>query len=104
PKLVEREPRRTQGKTGDQSDFFSGRPLRLVSANSSSWSSLIDSYISREAPCSSDFLISPRLAASAAPAAFCCALDVAGMVLTPVPRPLPKQENVKNNRRFRNIP
>src|SRR5438876_10259135 len=52
-------------------DFLLGRPLRLVSANSSSCFSLIDSYISREAPLSSLFLISPRLAASAAPAAFC---------------------------------
>ena len=32
-----------------------------------------------EAPCKLDFLTSPRLAASAAPAAFCWAFDLAGM-------------------------
>src|SRR5690606_27834156 len=61
--------------------FFSGRPLRLVSANSSSCFSLIDSYISFDAPFNSDFFVSPRLADSAAPAAFCWAFDVAGMAV-----------------------
>jgi hypothetical protein len=34
----------------------------------------------RDAPLSLLGLIAPRLAASAAPAAFCCAADLAGMV------------------------
>ncbi|CVI57991.1 hypothetical protein AGR9A_Cc120120 [Agrobacterium salinitolerans str. Hayward 0363] len=33
-----------------------------------------------EAPCKLDFFTSPRLAARAAPAAFCWAFDLAGMV------------------------
>src|SRR5690606_4573462 len=57
----------------------SGLPLRLVEANSSSCFSLIDSYMSRDAPLRSLFFASPRLAESAAPAAFCCAFDLAGM-------------------------
>src|SRR3546814_9744442 len=40
----------------------------------------MDSYMDFEAPFSSLFFVSPRLADSAAPAAFCCALDFAGMV------------------------
>src|SRR5215813_5325439 len=40
----------------------------------------MERYISCAAPTSSDADCSPRLAASAAPAAFCCALDFAGMV------------------------
>jgi hypothetical protein len=50
---------------------FSGLPFRLVEANSSSWASLMDSYIPRDAPLSAPFLVSPRLADRAAPAAFC---------------------------------
>src|SRR5690606_6680888 len=55
----------------NQDSFFSGRPLRFVSANSSSCFSLMDSYISFDAPLSSFFLVSPRLAERAAPAAIC---------------------------------
>jgi hypothetical protein len=63
---------------------FLGRPLRLVPAISSRSSSLIDSYIPCEAPCSSDALSSPRLALRAAPAAICCFFEVAfGMGLLP---------------------
>src|SRR3546814_16957946 len=42
----------------------------------------MDSYMDFEAPFSSIFFVSPRLADSAAPAAFCCALDFAGMVVS----------------------
>src|SRR5690606_28270945 len=66
-------------------DFRRGSPFRLVSANSSSCDSDIDSYIPRDAPCSFDLLVSPRLADSAAPAAFCCACDLAGMVVLLTP-------------------
>src|ERR671910_655054 len=57
----------------------SGLPLRLVEANSSNCFSLIDSYILLDAPLSLLTGVSPRLAARAAPAAFCCALDFAGI-------------------------
>src|SRR5690606_1652360 len=57
----------------------SGSDLRLVWANSSSCASLMDSYISFDAPLSSLTLTSPRLAARAAPAASCWALDRAGI-------------------------
>jgi hypothetical protein len=63
-----------------RASLCSGRPLRRVSANSSSWLSVIDSYIWREAPTSSLTGISPRLAARAAPAALCWAFDLAGIV------------------------
>src|SRR3546814_13595777 len=62
-------------------DLCSGLPLRLVLAMRSSSSSLIDTYISFEGPFSSLFIFSPRLAASATPAACCCALDFAGMAM-----------------------
>ncbi|CFP68570.1 Uncharacterised protein [Bordetella pertussis] len=55
-------------------------PLRAVPAMCSSSRSLIESYMSREAPLRSLTLDSPRLAASAAPAAICWALDLAGMM------------------------
>jgi hypothetical protein len=58
----------------------SGFPLRLVEANSSSCLSVIDLYMLREAPLSLLGLVLPRLAESAAPAAFCCAADLAGMM------------------------
>src|SRR3954451_2750177 len=58
----------------------SGRPLRLVSAKSSSCFSLIESYMLLEAPFNALFRLSPRLAERAAPAAFCWAFEVAGMV------------------------
>src|SRR5512139_3756093 len=60
----------------------SGRPLRLVSANSSSCRSLIDASICFDAPFSLLLGDSPRLAESAAPAAFCCAFDFAGMAVS----------------------
>src|SRR5579872_422239 len=59
----------------------SGLPLRLVAAKSSSWSSLIDLYISRDAPLRLLTFCPPRLAASAAPAARCCAFDFAGIAV-----------------------
>jgi hypothetical protein len=58
----------------------SGLPLRLVEANSSSSLSLIELYMLRDAPLSLLGLVLPRLAESAAPAAFCCAADFAGMI------------------------
>jgi hypothetical protein len=64
----------------DQSDvLYSGFSFRLVEAISSSSSSVIESNIDFEAPFSSLTFVSPRFAASAAPAAFCCAFDFAGM-------------------------
>jgi hypothetical protein len=42
--------------------------------------------IDYDALLSSLLLISPRLAASAAPAAFCCALDLAGMIAPRIKR------------------
>jgi hypothetical protein len=60
-------------------DTCSGFPLRLVDANSSSSCSLIELYISFAAPLRLLGLASPLLAASAAPAAFCWAADLAGM-------------------------
>jgi hypothetical protein len=63
--------------------FFFGRFFRLVLAKSLSCFSLIDSAICLEAPLSDDFDLSPRLAASAAPAAICCFLDLAGILLVP---------------------
>src|SRR5262249_33179637 len=56
-----------------------GRPFRLVRANSRSCRSLMLSTISRDAPLRLCFERSPRLAASAAPAAICCFFDLAGM-------------------------
>jgi hypothetical protein len=60
--------------------FFLGRFFRLVLANSLSCFLLIDLAICLEAPLSEDFLISPRLAASAAPAAICCFFDFAAIL------------------------
>src|SRR3546814_1740213 len=72
---------RTSRPPAQDFDLCSGLPLRLVWAMRSSSSSLIDSYISFEGPFSSLFIFSPRLAASATPAACCCALDFAGMAM-----------------------
>src|SRR5690606_39643349 len=56
------------------------RPERRgLSRTGSSSFLLMDSYMEREAPFSSLTGVSPRLAESAAPAAFGCALDLAGM-------------------------
>ena len=63
--------------------FFRGSPLRLVLAKSRSCFWLIDSYICLEAPFNEDLLLLPRFAASAAPAAFCCCFDFAGMEKSP---------------------
>src|SRR5580698_1292813 len=57
----------------------SGLPLRLVWAKSSSCFSLIDFSIDFDAPLSLLFGVSPRLAESAATAAFCWAADLAAM-------------------------
>jgi hypothetical protein len=56
---------------------------RFTLAISSSSFSDMDSYMLREAPLSFDFEVSPRFAAKAAPAAFCWALDLAGMMVPP---------------------
>src|SRR3546814_16997544 len=63
-------------------DACSCFPLRFVDAILSNSCSSMDSYMDFEAPFSSLFFVSPRLADSAAPAAFCCALDFAGMVVS----------------------
>jgi len=60
--------------------FFLGRFFRFVLANSLSCFLLIDLAICLEAPLSEDFLISPRFAARAAPAAICCFFDFAGIL------------------------
>jgi hypothetical protein len=59
--------------------FFVGRFLRFVLAKSRSCFSVIDFTICFEAPLSEDFERSPRFAARAAPAAFCCFFDFAGI-------------------------
>lgn len=56
-----------------------GFPFCFADANSLSCVSLIESYIDFEAPFNDPGLLSPRFAESAAPAAICCALDLAGM-------------------------
>ena len=61
--------------------FFVGSFLRLVLARSRSCFSDIDSAIFLEGPFKLDFFCSPRLAASAAPAAFCCFFERAGILL-----------------------
>jgi hypothetical protein len=59
-----------------------GLPLRLVEAIARNSFSLIELAIDFDAPFSSPLLFSPRLADSAAPAAICCALDFAGMIIS----------------------
>ena len=59
--------------------FFLGRFFRLVLAKSFNCFSLIDSAICFDAPLREDFFVSPRFAASAAPAAICCFFDFAGI-------------------------
>jgi hypothetical protein len=59
--------------------FFFGRFFRLVLAKSFNCFSLIDSAICFDAPLREDFFVSPRFAASAAPAAICCFFDFAGI-------------------------
>src|SRR6266571_4890049 len=59
--------------------FLVGLPLRLVLAILRSSCLLIDLYIPRESPSSDEGERSPRLAASAAPAAICCFFDFAGI-------------------------
>jgi hypothetical protein len=61
--------------------FFVGSFLRLVFARSRSCFSDIDSAIFLEGPFKLDFFCSPRLAAKAAPAAFCCFFERAGIPL-----------------------
>ena len=60
--------------------FFFGSFFRFVFAMSRNCFSDIDSTICFEAPLRLDFLRSPRLAASAAPAAICCFFDFAGIL------------------------
>ena len=56
-----------------------GRRLRFALAMRSSSASLIDFAICFDAPRKRDFGVLPRLAESAAPAAFCCCFDFAGI-------------------------
>ena len=56
-----------------------GLPFRLVAAISSSCCSVMDCSMDRDAPFKSLTFWSPRLADSAAPAAFCWAWDFAGI-------------------------
>jgi hypothetical protein len=59
-----------------------GLLLRLVDAIARNSFSLIELSIDFDAPFNSLLPISPRLADSAAPAAICCALDFAGMIVS----------------------
>lgn len=59
--------------------FLVGLPFRLVFAILRSSALLIDLYMPLDAPLSEDFLLSPLLAANAAPAAICCFFDFAGI-------------------------
>lgn len=61
--------------------FFVGSFSRLVLARSRSCFSDIDSAIFLEGPFKLDFFCSPRFAAKAAPAAFCCFFERAGIPL-----------------------
>jgi hypothetical protein len=61
--------------------FFVGSFLRFVEATFFSSFSLIEFAMLLLAPLSDDFDFSPRLAASAAPAAICCFFDFAGIQL-----------------------
>ena len=61
--------------------FFAGNFFRLVLAKSRSCFSLIDFAICFDGPLSDAFDRFPRLAANAAPAAICCFLDLAGIIL-----------------------
>src|SRR5947209_15592900 len=63
----------------DHPDLCSALPLRLVEAIFFSSFSLIEDAIDFDAPFSLLFGVSPRLADRAAPAAFCCAADLAGI-------------------------
>lgn len=74
-----RRPRADLAAEDQSSSARSGKPSSLVEAKSSSSSSVIESYIPREAPARSSGLASPRFAARAAPEARCCALDFAGI-------------------------
>src|SRR6185312_3220534 len=72
---------------GGSSYFFfdecSGLPLRLVEAIFLSSFSLIELYMLFDAPLSELLGRSCSLTARAAPAAFCCAFDLAGMIASP---------------------
>src|SRR4051812_31952084 len=67
-------------RAGQLLDLCSGLPFRDVLAIFSSSFSLIDEAIDLEAPLRLLLGVSPRLAERAAPAAFCWAADLAGMV------------------------
>ena len=62
--------------------FVVGFPLRWVDAIFSSSLLLIDSYMLFEAPFSEDLARLSFFAASAAPAAICCFLDFAGIIVS----------------------
>jgi hypothetical protein len=62
------------------SDAWAGLPLREVDAIALNSFSLMEAAIDLDGPFNSLLLVSPRLADSAAPAAFCWALDFAGMI------------------------
>src|SRR5207244_12905195 len=66
--------------TWHQPAFLRGNPLRFVFAKSANCCSLIEFTIWRDAPWRLAFDRSPRLAASAAPAAICCFFDLAGIL------------------------
>src|SRR5580704_5675306 len=66
-----------------RSETCCGLPFRFAEANSSNCFSLMDSYIDFDAPFRRVAFCSPLFAASAAPAAFCWACDLAGIIRLP---------------------
>ena len=81
----------------------------MVAAIACSCFSLMESTIDLEAPGSEFLLVSLRLAESAAPAAFCCAFDLAGMQRAPStriarqPKAAVCASNAKRSRMFRRM-
>ena len=59
--------------------FFLGEDLRLVLVRLLSCRRLVDLNMRLDAPRSSDLVVRLRLAAKAAPAAFCCFFDFEGI-------------------------
>ena len=72
---------RSPRDSGHDLDACRGFPLRFVEAMSCNCCSVMDSTMDFDAAWNSLFFFSPRLAASAAPAAFCWAFDLAGTIL-----------------------
>ncbi len=94
-----REMRRSVWIDGHDFELRLGLPFCLVEAILCSSVSLIDCAICFDAPLRLLLLVSPRLAAKAAPAAICCAFDFAGMIKSPVPGFTANSARRRSNRR-----